>query len=81
MTMPHGEEPEYVAAEVRRLLADHPDIGELSLDVHVRGSDIVVQGSVATPTRKDLIASAIADAFPDHQVENDIEIQLGDPAA
>lgn len=70
----------YLAQHVREILAKHPDVRELDIQVTVAGSKLVVAGNAQTPERRQAISDVLAEAFPDRQIVNETGV-LGDVEA
>jgi hypothetical protein len=66
----------YLVQHVRDALAE---IGELELEVTVRGDKLFVAGTVQTEERRTAVAEAAGRAAPDHEVHN--QVRVTGPAA
>lgn len=71
---PEGDPPEYRVERVRHALATDPRVGELELDIVVRGDRVIIGGTVLTRQQHEAIPLALAEELPDVQVENRTEI-------
>ena len=74
-----NHEPEkYLVQHVRDALAGDPRIGELHVDVSIRGDKVFLTGSVPSIERRDAIAELVKDVLPTHEVHNHVTV---DPIA
>jgi osmotically-inducible protein OsmY len=70
--------PQYVAAHLRKLLAEDPRTAEQGVRVTVRGDHVVVSGSVATAERRSQLSEVVSSAVPDMVVHNDVRVVCSD---
>jgi osmotically-inducible protein OsmY len=71
-----SEEPEkYLVQRVRDALAGDPRVGELHVDVSIRGGRVFLTGSVPSAERRDAIADLVSDVLPDHEVHNHVTVE------
>jgi hypothetical protein len=66
--------PQYLAARLRRALAEDPRTAEQGVRAHVCGSTVQLSGEVATAQRRDALAAVIAEHVPDMTVRNDVRV-------
>jgi osmotically-inducible protein OsmY len=66
--------PEYSEGYIQDLLARDPRVGELELDVEVRGRTVVVTGVVHTKERCDAVTTVVREALPGMEVDNRVEV-------
>jgi osmotically-inducible protein OsmY len=74
MARPADEVPEYNEGYVQDLLARDPRVGELELDVAVRGRTVVVTGVVHTKERCDAVTTVVREALPGMEVDNRVQV-------
>lgn len=75
-----GEAPEYVAARVRRVLAEDPRTAELGIQVDVRGEHVYLCGSVSSQQCKDELDLVVHEQEPRLRVHNDVHVvEAGEP--
>ena len=65
----------YLAERIRTALAQDARVNELGLQIVIVGGRAFVTGSVATPERKDGIASVFQERFPALGLQNDVTVQ------
>ncbi|HEV2778913.1 MAG TPA: BON domain-containing protein [Actinophytocola sp.] len=71
---------QYVAARLRRMLAEDPRTAEQGVRVTVRGQQVMVSGDVASPERREQLEVVLREAVPDMVVHNDVRIvRAGEP--
>lgn len=63
---------------MREQLRGHPAVGDLDLDLSVRGTTLVVDGQVATDQRRDEITGAARELFPGRRIDNRMRVREGD---
>lgn len=63
---------------MREQLRGHPAVGDLDLDLSVRGKTLVVDGQVATDDRRDEITGAARELFPGRRIDNRMGVRGGD---
>lgn len=63
---------------MREQLRGHPAVGDLDLDLSVRGTTLVVDGQVATDERRDEITGAARELFPGRRIDNRMHVRDGD---
>jgi hypothetical protein len=63
-----------LVARVREAVASDPRAAELDVHVTVAGRKIFLTGSVATPERREAVATVAQEALPGHEVENLIQV-------
>jgi osmotically-inducible protein OsmY len=74
-----AEEPEkYLVQRVRDALAADPRVGELHVDVSIRGTRVFLTGQVPSRERREAIAQVVHEVLPEHQVANHVTV---DPIA
>ena len=72
---PHDEPEKYLVQRVRDALAGDPRIGELHIDVTIRGDRVFLTGAVPSAERRDVIADLVREVLPDHQVHNHVTVE------
>ena len=77
-----SEPSEYVVEKAREALASDPRVGEIGMTVHVVGSDVYVEGIVATEERRGAIEEILDRLLPDHRIHNRVGVEeIHEPAA
>jgi hypothetical protein len=71
---PEADPPEYLVERVRHALATDPRVGELELDIEIRGERVTVGGTVVTRLQQEAIPLVLGEHLPDFEVENRTEI-------
>jgi osmotically-inducible protein OsmY len=72
---PHDEPEKYLVQRIRDVLAADPRVGELHIDVTIRGDRVFLTGAVPTSERRDVIAGLVREVLPDHQVHNHVTVE------
>jgi osmotically-inducible protein OsmY len=72
---PSGQPEKYLVQRVRDALAGDPRIGELHIDVTIRGDRVFLTGTVASAERREVIAALVQDVLPGHQVQNHVAVE------
>ncbi len=76
MSVEPKEEPEkYLVQRVRDALIGDPRIGELHIDVTVRGDRVFLTGTVPSTERRDVIGDLVRGVLPDHTVHNHVGVE------
>ncbi|GAA1339501.1 BON domain-containing protein [Saccharothrix algeriensis] len=71
---------QYLAARLRRALAEDPRTTELGVRVTVRGDNVLLSGDVACAERKDELEAVIHDVAPELTVLDDVKVvPVGEP--
>ncbi|HLU43856.1 MAG TPA: BON domain-containing protein [Natronosporangium sp.] len=70
---------DYVEAEVRRLLAEDPGIGEQGIEVRHRERVLVLRGEVESPGRRREILRTVRNRFPGLALRADISVSATHP--
>jgi Icc-related predicted phosphoesterase len=77
--------PQYTASRIKRLIAEHPDAGEQSVHVVVRGGpgyqEVYLNGDVATDERKATVGRLVAENFPELRLRNELTANQPPPPA
>jgi len=75
------DEPEqYLAAKLRRALAEDPRTTEQGVRVTVRGNKVLLSGDVACATRREALEAVIHDIAPELTVLDDVTVvPVGEP--
>ncbi|MFF5992708.1 BON domain-containing protein [Prauserella flavalba] len=77
-----GEAPEYVAARIRRALAEDPRTAELGIQVIVKGAHVYLCGTVASQQCKEELNRVAQEREPTLTVHNDVDVvEAGEPGA
>ncbi|MBW3561134.1 MAG: nucleotidyltransferase [Actinobacteria bacterium] len=74
-------EADLEAESMRERLREHPAVGELDLELSIRGSLLVIEGEVTTAERRQQIQDAARELFPGRSIDNRLRVQdaEGDP--
>ncbi|MEU5694958.1 BON domain-containing protein [Actinosynnema sp. NPDC020468] len=76
---PHVAE-QYLAARLRRALAEDPRTAELGVRVTVRGDNVLLSGDVASPERRAELEAVVHDVAPEVTVLDDVKVvPVGEP--
>jgi osmotically-inducible protein OsmY len=76
MSAQQNDEPEkYLVQRVRDVLAEDPRVGELHIDVTIRGDRVFLTGVVPSPERRDAIADLVGKVLPEHHVHNHVTVE------
>ena len=67
--------PQYVAERIRSALAADPRVAELGIAVKIVGSRVQLGGAVATRDRRLLVEEIVRQLMPEHEVQNEIQVQ------
>lgn len=67
--------PQYVAERIRSALAADPRVAELGIAVKIVGDRVQLGGAVATRDRRQLVEEIVRQLMPDHEVQNDVQVQ------
>jgi osmotically-inducible protein OsmY len=71
-----SEEPEkYLVQRVRDALIGDPRVGELHIDVTIRGDRVFLTGTVPSTERRDVIGELVREVLPDHTVHNHVAVE------
>ena len=76
MAVEPDEPRHYLVQRIREALAHDPRVAELELEVTVRGSRVVVAGSVPTEERCRAVTDVVHAAAPDHEVQNETRVAV-----
>jgi osmotically-inducible protein OsmY len=68
------QEPQYVVEVISDALASDPEVAELGVHARVAGTDVFLQGQVATEHRRERVGRIVADLLPEHQIHNDPKV-------
>ncbi|HEY8216904.1 MAG TPA: BON domain-containing protein [Acidimicrobiia bacterium] len=68
------QEPQYVVEVISDALASDPEVAELGVHARVAGTDVFLQGQVATEHRRERVGRIVADLLPEHQIHNDLKV-------
>ena len=74
-TQTHDEPEKYLVQRVRDVLAGDPRVGELHIDVTIRGDRVFLTGTVPSAERRDVIDGLVRKVLPDHQVHNHVTVE------
>lgn len=75
---PSGSHEDVGTEVMREQLRGHPAVGDLDLDLSVRGTTLVVDGQVATDERREQITGAARELFPGRSIDNRMQVRDGD---
>lgn len=67
--------PQYVAERIRAALAADPRVAELGIAVKIVGNRVQLAGAVATRDRRQLVEEIVRQLMPEHEVQNDVQVQ------
>lgn len=71
---------QYLAARLRRALAEDPRTTELGVRVTVRGDHVLLSGDVASAERRGELEAVIHDVAPELTVLDDVKVTpVGEP--
>ncbi|HEV8420069.1 MAG TPA: BON domain-containing protein [Actinomycetota bacterium] len=71
-----SDQPEkYLAQKVRDALAADPRVGELHVDVSIRGDRVFLTGTVPSDERRQAIEDLVRQGLPAHEVANHITVE------
>ncbi|ATE53410.1 MULTISPECIES: phospholipid-binding protein [Actinosynnema] len=75
------DEPEqYLAARLRRAIAEDPRTTEMGVRITVRGDTALLSGDVASPERRAELEAVIHDVAPELTVLDDVKVvPAGEP--
>jgi osmotically-inducible protein OsmY len=65
-----AEPPHYQVQKVREALAHDHRVGELELQVTVRGGKVMIAGTVTTAEVRDAVTQVVREVLPDAEVLN-----------
>jgi hypothetical protein len=74
MGTPMPDEPQYLVEVISEALAADPEVAELGVHARVAGTEVYLQGQVATEHRRERVGRLVADLLPDHHVHNDLKV-------
>lgn len=60
--------------ETRRALADDPRLGQLDVNISLRGRRALLTGHVVTRDRQELVAAVVAEHLPGYDIDNAMTI-------
>ena len=63
---------QYLAADLRRAIAEDPRTAELGVRVTVRGNHVLLSGDVACEERRAALEEVLQDVAPELHVMNDV---------
>ncbi|MBO0870304.1 MAG: BON domain-containing protein [Micromonosporaceae bacterium] len=69
----------YIEADVQRLLSEHGNVSDQSLEITGREGVLVLRGEVESPGRREQIVRLVSERYPDMRVHNDIGVIRCDP--
>jgi hypothetical protein len=72
---------EHTLVHVRNALATDGRVGELGLDVRLRGDAVVVRGAVSTETRRQGVTALVAEVLQAHGVDLRVVNETSVPAS
>jgi hypothetical protein len=71
---------QYLAAQLRRAIAEDPRTAELGVRVTVRGDHVLLSGDVACEDRRRALEEVIQEEAPELHVMNDVQVvPAGEP--
>jgi hypothetical protein len=68
--MSNGDDGGAMVERARRALAEDPRLGQLDLDIALRGTRALVTGHVVTSERRDLVGSLLVEMLPGYEIHN-----------
>ncbi|PXY19042.1 BON domain-containing protein [Prauserella muralis] len=75
-----GEAPEYLAARLRRVIAEDSRTAELGIQVSVRGEHVYLSGSVSSQQCKEELDAVLHEREPELRLHNDVRVvEAGEP--
>jgi osmotically-inducible protein OsmY len=69
-----SDEPQYLVEVISEALAADPEVAELGVHARVAGTEVYLQGHVATERRRARVGRVVTDLLPDHHVHNDLKV-------
>ncbi|EHR60958.1 BON domain-containing protein [Saccharomonospora cyanea] len=66
--------PEYLAARLRRALAEDERTAELGIQVDVRGDHVYLTGTVSSQTCKESLDAVLVEQEPELRLHNDVRV-------
>jgi hypothetical protein len=74
------ESEQYLAANLRRAVAEDPRTAELGVRITVRGGHVMLSGDVACEQRRALVEEVLHEAAPELKILNDVRVTpAGEP--
>ena len=74
------ESEQYLAANLRRAVAEDPRTAELGVRVTVRGGNVMLSGDVACAERRAALEEVLHEAAPELKILNDVRVTpAGEP--
>ena len=71
---------QYLAANLRRAVAEDPRTAELGVRVTVRGDNVMLSGDVACADRRATLEEVLHEAAPELKILNDVRVTpAGEP--
>jgi hypothetical protein len=67
-------EPQYVVEQIADALAQTSALGELDVHARVVGTEVFLQGRVATAARREQVGALVAQLVPDYRLHNDVKV-------
>lgn len=64
----------YTAQHIKDALAHDPRVGEMTLDIALRGDKVFVTGQVPTAGRRDAVPDVVAGVAPGLEVVNEVTV-------
>jgi osmotically-inducible protein OsmY len=68
------DEPQYLVEVISEALAADPEVAELGIHARVAGSEVYLQGQVATHRRRARVGQLVTELLPEHHVHNDLKV-------
>ncbi len=74
------ESEQYLAANLRRAVAEDPRTAELGVRITVRGDNVMLSGDVACAERRIALEQVLHEAAPELKILNDVRVTpAGEP--
>lgn len=74
------ESEQYLAANLRRTVAEDPRTAELGVRITVRGDHVMLSGDVACEDRRKVLEQVLHEAAPELKIFNDVRVTpAGEP--
>jgi osmotically-inducible protein OsmY len=74
-----SQAPEYSVARIREALAGDPRVGEIEIDVRLRGARVILSGALPTEERRRTAAEVAREAAGGLEVVDQLEVTERSP--
>jgi hypothetical protein len=69
-----ADQPQYLVEQIAEALAQTSPLGELDVHARVVGTEVFLQGRVATEARREEVGALVADMVPEYTLHNDVTV-------